>query len=191
MSWMLTASGRKVVVDAIEPGDVAIEDIAAHLAKICRFTGACRILWSVAEHSVLVADIVAQRHPHDIDMQLCGLLHDAPEAYLQDLATPVKNLISDYKALELAAWYAIAERWGLPLSLPMAVKMADIVALATERRDIMPAHPEAWSILEGIRPQALRIGATERHWKEAERLFLDRFHQLIGLRMQGGARLVN
>ena len=190
MTWMLTASGRKVEPAALEPADIQIEDLAAHLAKICRFTGACRIMWSVAEHSLLVADILAERHPHDHDLQLCGLLHDAPEAYLQDLATPVKAQLDRYNAMERAAWWAVAERFGLPLTMPAAVKHADLVALATERRDLMPDHPEPWSVLEGITPHIGVIGKAETHWAAAESDFLDRFHTLIAARAQVGARSV-
>jgi len=183
MTWMLTAGGRKITVDAIEPQDIAIEDLAAHLAKICRFTGACRIQWSVAEHSLLVSEILADEYPLDHDLQLCGLLHDAPEAYLQDLATPVKaHVAATYKPLERAAWYAVAERFGLPLSMPREVEHADLVALATERRDLMPAHAEQWSVLEGIKPIDDRVGRHERHWSVVQDAFLNRFHQLIGQR---------
>jgi hypothetical protein len=190
MSWMLTAGGRKVVINAIEVSDIAIEDIAASLAKICRFTGHCRIFWSVAEHSMLVSAILASRFPNDHELQLCGLLHDATEAYLQDLATPLKNLIADYGALEHAAWFAVAERFGLPLSMPLAVKIADVEALAVERRDLMPEHEERWSILEGIKPPAIRIGQAERDWRHNERLFLDRFHELTAERAQAAARSI-
>ena len=178
MTWMLTASGRKVSPAAIEPQDVCIEDIAAHLAKICRFTGACRIHWSVAEHSLLVADIVAARHPGERLLELCGLMHDAPEAYLQDLATPVKAQLEHYAAMERAAWWAVAERFGLPLQLPNEIKHADLIALATERRDLMPAHEEPWSVLEGIAPAPGRVGERERPWRWVEAEFRQRFMRL-------------
>ena len=188
MTWMLTATGRKVYPAALEPQDIQIEDLAAHLAKICRFTGACRIMWSVAEHSMLVADILAARYPRDHQLQLCGLLHDAPEAYLQDLATPVKAQLDVYAAMERAAWWAVAERFGLPMQQPNEVKHADLIALATERRDLMPAHKEPWSVLEGIAPLPERIGQREQSWRVAEAQFLQCFKKLIYLREQKGAK---
>lgn len=192
MSWMLTASGRKLNPVELDATDITIEDIAAHLAKLCRFTGACRIMWSVAEHSVLVSEIIGERYPDDFDLQLCGLLHDAPEYVLQDVSTPVKALIAQaYKPIEYAAWWAVASRFGLPLQLPRQVEHADLVALATERRDLMPPHPEPWSVLEGIGPCAKRhLGVKERHWKEAETLFLECFHYLQTQRAAAGARTV-
>lgn len=178
MSWMLTASGRRVEPAALEPQDILIEDVAAHLAKICRFTGACRIFYSVAEHSVFVADLLADRAPTDHLLQLCGLLHDAPEYLLNDLSTPIKAGLGHYNAMERAAWWAVAERFGLPLTLPWQVKHADLVALATERRDLIHAHPDKWSVLEGIKPCERKLGTVEQHWKVSEQLFLERFHIL-------------
>jgi uncharacterized protein len=179
MTWMITATGRKVHPAALEPQDICAQDIAQHLAKICRFTGASRIHWSVAEHSMLVADILTAKHPHDYQLQLCGLLHDAPEAYLQDLATPVKSELLAYHALERAAWWAVTEHFGLPLQMPAEVKHADLVALATEKRDLMPAHPEPWSVLDGIAPVAYEIGAVESHWRLTAARFM---HYLADLR---------
>ena len=151
MTWMLTYTGRKVYPAELEPQDVDIRDIAHHLSMLCRFTGACRTFYSVAEHSLLVCRLLAEVSPDDDRLQLCGLLHDAPEAYLSDLATPLKRQLPLYGAMERAAWWAIAERFDLPMALPPAVKHADLVALAIERRDLMPPYPEQWSVLEGIR----------------------------------------
>lgn len=181
---MLTATGLAVVPTALEPQDIRPQDIALHLAKICRFTGACRIHWSVAEHSMLVADILTAKYPHNHTLQLCGLLHDAPEAYLQDLATPVKAQLEVYHALERAAWWAVAEHFGLPLQMPPEVKHADLVALATERRDLMPEHSEPWSVLEGIEPLPREIGQVENHWRLSAAKFM---HYLADLRARVAA----
>ena len=183
MTWMLTATGRKIDIANVMPQDIDILDIAAHLAKIPRFTGACRQAWSVAEHCCLVADILADRYPDDIDLQLCGLLHDAPEYILQDLSTPVKDLVGGlYRPLERSLWWAVAERFGLPMRLPDAVRHADLVALATEKRDLMPPHPEPWSVLEGIEPHPRTTIDVELGWRAAQRLFLEQFHELQAAR---------
>jgi hypothetical protein len=147
---MLTASGRKVHPAAIRAADIAIEDIAHHLAMLCRFTGACRRFYSVAEHSLLVADILAAEAPHDARLQLCGLLHDAPEYLLGDFATPLKDQLPAYRVIERGAWSAVAQAFGLPDPQPAAVKHADLVALALERRELMPAHPDEWPCFQGL-----------------------------------------
>jgi hypothetical protein len=190
MSWILTASGRKIALQELSAHDVYIDDIAAHLAKQCRFAGACRAFWSVAEHSVLVERILAHRYPDELELRLCGLLHDAPEYLLVDVPTPVKDIVGGlYRPLERTVWWAIAERFGLPQRLPREVEHADRVALATEKRDLMPEHPEPWSVLEGIEPDPdLRCGDPERHWQEGRRLFLETFHWINHARLKRAVR---
>lgn len=124
---------------AVDPGnprpeDVRLEDIARHLAKEQRFGGAVHLEhYSVAEHSVLVSLLV---RPHNAFL---GLLHDAGEAYLKDVPTPVKLLLgSVYRELEGKWLTAIGRAVGLGdrlAALPVDVKVADAVALATEYRD--------------------------------------------------------
>lgn len=126
-------------------------DIAHSLSMQCRFNGHTRHFYSVAQHCYLVADLVPAEH------QLAALLHDATEAYVGDLVRPLKqgmrefyecqNLESLYDAVERRVWIAICQRFDLGLVLPDSVKHADLVALATEKRDLMPC-------LEGIEPLA-------------------------------------
>ena len=52
-----TYSGRLVDVLNPKPGDIAPEDIAHALACTCRFNGHSRGFYSVAQHSMLVAEI--------------------------------------------------------------------------------------------------------------------------------------
>lgn len=81
-----TFTGRYVNPLAMRPEDIDIVDIAHHLSHECRFAGACPQFYSVAQHSVLVARrFISSR------MRLAGLLHDAEEAYLKDIPSPVKH----------------------------------------------------------------------------------------------------
>lgn len=161
MSFIITFSGRRV--DLLEPAAAMIEpaDIAHSLSMQCRFNGHTRHFYSVAQHCVLVADLVPAEH------QLAALLHDATEAYVGDLVRPLKegmrefyecqNLESLYDAVERKVWIAICARFDLDPILPDCVKHADLVALATEKRDLMPEHPEPWPCLEGVEPNAVPI----------------------------------
>ncbi len=132
--WIMTASGRAFWPLDPRPEDVSIEDIAHALANICRFTGATREFYSVAQHSMLVASMVP---PEDA---LWGLLHDASEAYLCDIARPLKvqPAFAPYREAEARLMAVICERFGLSPTEPESVRIADRQMLRTEQRDLMP-----------------------------------------------------
>jgi hypothetical protein len=81
-----TFTGKYVDPFNMTAGDLDIRDIAHHLSQINRYTGAAPIPYSVAQHSVAVS-----RHFVNWEMRLAGLLHDAGEAYLNDIASPLKK----------------------------------------------------------------------------------------------------
>ncbi|MBC2731353.1 metal-dependent phosphohydrolase [Thiobacillus sp.] len=146
MSWILTRSGKHFDFADPQPDQVDIIDIAWGLAKECRFAGQCMGFYSVAQHSVLVSEIVPA------ELALEGLLHDASEAYCKDIPMPLKAMLPDYKAIEQRVDRAIRAAFGLPEVCSPEIKRADIILLATERRDLMPHDPAPWAILEGVAP---------------------------------------
>lgn len=132
---IVTYSG--VAIDPLNPDPdlLQIEDIAHALSNVCRFTGHVRHFYSVAQHCLLCSQIVPER------FALEALLHDASEAYLSDIARPLKRQpeFGDfYKAAEQRLERAIALRFLLTYPWPQAVKRADDVLLRTEQRDLMP-----------------------------------------------------
>ena len=138
-----TFTGKLVHPMRLTVDDVDIRDIAHALSLLCRFGGHCRVHYSVAQHSVLASYLVA---PSDA---LWALLHDASEAYLVDVPTPLKRLaaMTGYRAVEAQVQLTICHAFGLPHEMPASVHAAD-GALVDDRhaptggREILRAgHP--------------------------------------------------
>lgn len=156
-----------------DPKTITIENIAHALSNTCRFHGHCKKFYSVAQHSVHVSHLVPSEDA------LIGLLHDAAEAYLGDIATPLKILLPEYKKIEKRIEKIILKHFGLSKTLPASVKHADLIMLATEKRDIMPNDNDGtlWSIINEIEPTTdLYIEPLSPLY--AYRLFMDRYELL-------------
>lgn len=135
-----TFTGRQFWPLDPRPEDVCIEDVAHHLSLICRFGGATPSLYSVAQHSVLVSRWLG-RLEVERPRQLClwGLLHDGAEAYVGDMVWPLKRApgLAGFSTIEAVVMRAIVVRFDLLPEEPEFVKQADLVLLATEKRDLM------------------------------------------------------
>lgn len=137
--WLGTNSGKKIDLLDPKPEMFTIDDIATALSKLCRFNGQLREWYSVAEHSIHVAELVPN------PQKLTALLHDASEAYLCDVPTPLKRLLGDsYKAIEKRISYAIGTAFDIDLvTLPPLIKTADAVMTISER-DALQDRPQIW-----------------------------------------------
>ena len=166
-TWFPSRSG--LTLDLLNPTlDMIVwDDIAEALAKACRFGGHCRGFYSVAQHSLLVAQLMPRR------WRAYGLLHDAHEAFTGDLISPLKALIGEpIRRIERRLDALIYQAAGIDPPTPeiaASIKRADIVALATERRDVVASsHLTPWTILEGVEPADIRIRPFEswRHGRD-------------------------
>ena len=125
-AWQRMLSGRRLDLLDPTPVDIEIEDIAHGLAFVARWNGQTRGDWpfSVAEHSLLVEELLARMQPGATPPErLTALLHDAPEYVIGDMISPVKAAVGPgYEALDDRLAAAIHLRFGLPARVDPALK---------------------------------------------------------------------
>lgn len=176
--WMQTFTGKRF--DLAEPlaALVDVRDIAHGLARCCRYAGQCNTFYSVAQHSVLVSRQVAPEHA------LAGLLHDAAEAYVGDLVSPLRRLpeLEGYNAVHDRVLRAVFVRFGVGWPLHASVKEADVRLLATEAASwngLVGETPgwDAWGVV-CAGPYPLRIDPWSVGRAEGE--FLNEFEKITG-----------
>lgn len=149
--YFRTYMGRHVHPLCPSPDEIDIEDIAHSLSQTCRFLGHTDGFYSVAQHSVLVSELVPAEDA------LWGLLHDASEAYLGDLPAPIKcePEMGVYRIAEDGMMLAVCRKFCLRPGMPKSVMAADRLALATEFRDVTTVDDPDWIVGEcGVAPMA-------------------------------------
>jgi hypothetical protein len=156
MTWLITSIGREHHLQgtAQQFNQPSIEEIAHSLAQVNRFIGHCNRPYSVAEHSLLVADL-ARRADATPVVQLAALMHDAHEAFTGDAASPVKWAVGNsWRVFEHGQATAVHHAFGLQTVMQSQranIRRWDLVALATERRDLTAYEPSAhqpWPVLD-------------------------------------------
>lgn len=154
-----------------DPATIELESIAAALSKVCRFGGHCPRFYSVAEHSVLAANL-AYSEGCTKDVLRAVLLHDAAEAYIGDMVKPLKLVVPQYKAIE--------ERIELAIQIAMnvdfqkhhdVIKRFDRAMLKAEKITMWPEDTEKWAGFSDIEDRNVTI----HFWSpwQAELKFLD------------------
>jgi hypothetical protein len=110
-AWIPLFTGTRYWPEDPRPQDIDVRDIAHSLARINRWNGHTHTEFSVAQHSVLVCSLLPD------ELQLFGLMHDAGEAFLGDIITPVKRLFrAFYEEFEEATMRAVARMFGFDMS---------------------------------------------------------------------------
>lgn len=166
-----TASGRAFNFLRPDPESIHIDDIAHALSHLCRFTGHVREFYSVAQHSWIVSYIAPR------EFALYGLLHDASEAYLGDVSSPLKRLLPDYRGIEKVVQAAIYCRFGLDHVEPQEVREADRIALVTEKRDLLSPDWRLWGDFSDVLPMGRTLAPVSS--RAARSMFLDRYNELL------------
>lgn len=165
MSHITTISGRKIDPRDETP-DFHMPDIAYALSRITRYNGHQRQRWSVAQHSICCAHLVAPQYARE------ALLHDATEAYLCDVPTPLKQLLPDYQELEARLDRAFRKWADLPRAMSDAVREADRTMLVAES---FLLHPQLYDEMQRPALNEYAVDLVERYATLDERRVQDIF----------------
>lgn len=169
--WLQTYSSR-VVEFPMSVDMVNVRDIAHSLSNQCRYSGHTDRHYSVAEHSVHLANhFLRENRP---ELARAALLHDAGEAYVVDLPRPLKRLLPEYVKL-CDEVDAVISAWAGFDIYPTEVKDADYRICLDERDQAMGTPPKDWEI------QGAPLGVALKFWtpREAEVRFLEMYRFLF------------
>lgn len=176
MTYIQTYTGKCFNYLSYQEDDFCIEDIAHSLSRTCRFNGHCETFVSVAEHSYWTSYLVPPEFAKE------ALLHDASEAYIGDIPSPLKKLlIHVIGPLEDRLLKTIFSKYGLAYPLPKEVKDVDREMLYWEYQVYVKESSEVrWEELEGL-SFAEERKPDFQSWspEEAKVKFLERFHELF------------
>jgi hypothetical protein len=158
-SWIETYSGKALDFLNIQNSSICMEDIAQGLSNTGRFAGQLERFYSVAEHSVLVSRLCEEL----LSIKILGLLesalmHDAAEAYIGDVTTPLKRLCPGFQLIELELEKAIQNTFGLGIGFSnRMIKEADMMLFEIERAKFrgLPADECKYALPEGLEIRCL------------------------------------
>jgi len=162
-----TYTGKYLNVRDPQPDQIDIIDIAVGLSRMPRFAGHSVHFLPVAQHCILMSNIVSPEN------KLAALLHDASEAYLGDIAKPIKALMPDYQALEDRLMTVIAAKFGFQYPLHPEAKALDAEMLYREwETKVLDHHHKSMTEL-----QAKRRFLERYHWITTKKKLL-KYHRL-------------
>lgn len=125
MSKVITFTGKIIDLYNLKTDDIDILDISYGLSNIPRFAGQVPF-YSVALHSIEVSRLVPE------ELKLSALLHDATEAYIGDLVSPIKHKIVDYIEIENYIMSVIINKWQID-PYNVLIKISDKKCLEDEK----------------------------------------------------------
>lgn len=138
------STGKYIDLGNLKPEDIDLEDIDRSLNYIYRFTGHWKDKepLTVAQHTWLVYSLAKEFYPNDKATQFNCILHDMPEAYYGDVATPLKRLFGDAYvkfARDIdSVVYSVLWKRKEPFDeeVETRTKICDSIALDIERRNM-------------------------------------------------------
>lgn len=188
-SYIMTLSGRKFYPFKPDAGDVDLNDIASSLSKSCRYSGHTPGFYSVAEHCVKASETLERLVVGGLTKESArcitwALLHDASEAYLNDLPRPIKNHMPHYRLIENDIQKAILDHFEINLTnLDEAYVHKVDAAMLFFEKDAFGWEDREWQITPNAfyHMTKLKKAVPEIEcWdhKRAEQEFLNRFEKV-------------
>lgn len=178
-SWIQTFTGKKFYPLDPDPELICLEDIAHSLACQGRYAGHARQFYSVAQHSVHLAEVIMDRHPLSDRFRLAkyALLHDASEAYLTDIPAPLKHRpeFAFYRDAEDLLQRLIFRKFGLAGDGSAEVREMDKQMVAEEAAIYMSPQHHDWPYQ---RVQGWLDGSYGWTWHHAELRFHETFERI-------------
>lgn len=181
--WIQSYTGKKVTPFDLKPEQVCLEDIAHALSNKTRFTGHTRDFYSVAQHCVLGSQCLPPSYA------LAFLLHDVNEAYLPDVAAPIKGSVwwcPEEGGRGFLPWTTLEERLSgviltalghaslIPLLRAKEIRDMDAAMCLAERDALLGEPPADWGISGEPAPTEVEPWSP----LEAEDRFLTRYELL-------------
>lgn len=184
---METVTGKLIDLQNPLPENICIQDIAWSLSRIPRFTGHSISVtpYSVAQHCLFVAGLIAKWHPNNKQLILKGLLHDGAECYTNDISGPMKKIpeIRPYiKKVEHALDTAIYEAFHMSSMTheeEAIIKEADNYAQRLEGHAFMQSRGLQWTGLPDVSIIELQNFEQPISNVDAYNRFLDKFNWCI------------
>lgn len=148
-----THSGIYINIFDTTPEMICIEDIAHGLSFQPRFAGHLDRLYSVAQHSIKSAEMASEPN------KFAALLHDASEAYMLDMPTPIKARMPEYQIIENNLMSVIAKKFGFQFPLDPEIKIIDKVMVNLEWEMLVMSNNKEFKCLTAIqaKKEFLRI----------------------------------
>jgi len=163
-----THTGKKFHFLNLHPDEICIEDIAHSLSLKCRFNGHTSSFYSVAQHCI-------QMSYWEKVHQKWLLFHDAAEAYIGDISTPIKQQFPEIWKIEDQILHVLAKKYNLVTPIPFAwIYCVDQRMFATENRDVLTHNLGKYIPLSN--PYKCRIMRVSP--ETAEKMFLNRVKEL-------------
>lgn len=172
-NWILTHKGHAFSFSKLDSNVYDLDDIAHALSLTCRYGGMTDYHYSVAQHSCYLAEELF-RETGDPALALDGLMHDAEEAYMGDMKTPLKNMMPHFRVMSEEVDDRIRltfHPFGVPLKMQPLTKEYDTRILLDEKYALLTSDGPAWELEKTNKPLGIVIqkwspGLAEARFRE-------------------------